>query len=113
MLHFQVSGPSNVSDGVTAFIYTDLTGYSSPVWSQTFISNNGSPSFPIDVTVPFTGATNLYFAVSDNGGFIADHTSWVDVTLSSVPEPGTVSCMAAGLAAFLMARCRRAGARQA
>lgn len=96
-----------MSDGVTAFIYTDLTGYASPVWSQTFASNNGSPSVPLDVTVPFTGATSLYFAISDNGNFIADHTNWGDVRLAAVPEPGTVSCLATGAATFLMARRRR------
>jgi hypothetical protein len=94
VLHFQVSGTSNVSDGVTAFIYTDVTGYGSPVWSHTFASNNGSPSISFDVSVPFAGATNLYLAISDNGNFIADHTDWVNVNLTAIPEPATVAFFA-------------------
>jgi hypothetical protein len=107
VLHFQISGPSNVSDGVTASIYTDLSGYGSPLWSHTFASNNGSPSMSFDVTVPYTGASNLYFAVSDNGGFIADHTNWVDVRLAAVPEPSVSACLVAGLGALLSVRRRR------
>lgn len=107
VLHFQVAGASNVSDGVTAFIFTDLSGYSSPIWSRTFATNNGSPSQALNVTVPYTGASSLYFAVSDNGGFIADHTSWVDVRLAAVPEPSSAACMLAGFAGLLIARRRR------
>ena len=106
VLHFQVSGPSNVSDGVTAFIYTDVSGYGSPIWSHTFATNTGSPSEPINITVPYTGATSLYFAISDNGGFIADHTDWVNVRLSAVPEP-SAACLAVGCLTALSLRRRR------
>ena len=107
VLHFQITGPSNVSDGVTALIFTDLSGYGSPIWSHTFTTNNGSPSESLDITVPFTGASSLYFAISDNGSFIADHTEWVDIRLAAVPEPSSAACVMAGFAGLLIARRRR------
>lgn len=105
-LHFRINGPSNVSNGVTAFIYKNEAGFATPVWSGAWSTNDNSFR-NIDVTIPAATGDELFFAVNNNGNGIANHFNWIDVniTATNVPEPS--SALLIGLSSLALLRRKR------
>ncbi len=105
-LHYRISGASNVSNGIIAFIYKNEVGFGSPVWTGTWNTNDNTFR-GIDVTIPVSTGDKLFFAVNNRGSGIATHFSWVNVNLTAtnIPEPSSVFLIS--LAALGLMRRRR------